>query len=323
MAENSSIEGELRQCNVFFVTYYWTQPAVGVHFYTNVALIVISISTVLFGIIANVLIIISYLKNYRLRTLSNIPLLSLAFADLLVTSVVKPLHVTRLIMEIYGKHDCNLWSLKRLSSYFSSGVSLLSVTVISVERFITLAYPLRYRIYLTKTRMNTAIAVIWIVTFVLVMTYTGLIPYTVLRAIGTSTVILCTSTLLVIWIWVYKLLRNHKKRITTDHRPSCSSKYETRQQIFKNTRTSGVIVTGLVVSYLPLVLMLGYYWLEQKSFTGIYLVTPWGETFVLAHSLFNPLYVFWRKREFRQTVRNIILGPSTIHTQNLKRETLK
>lgn len=306
MADNSTVEGELRRCNVFFVTYYWTLPAIGLHLYTNLALIVISISTALFGIITNVLVVVSYFKNSRLRTLSNVPLLSLAFSDLVVTAVVLPLHVTRLVKEIYGTHDCILWTLKRLTTYFSIGISLLSVTVISIERFITLAYPYHYQTILTKVRMKIIVAAIWFFTFICVISNIGLIPYKVLRAMATLTVILCTSTLIVVWTWVYKLLRNHERRIAMDHRPSITSKIENGQQTNRNTRTSGVIAAGLVVSYLPLVLMLAYYWTEPASFIGIYLVTPWGETIVLAHSLFNPVYVFWRKSEFRQTARNII-----------------
>ena len=306
MAENNTVEGELRRCNVFFVTYYWTQPAIGVHLYTNIALIVISLSSAVFGTFANALVVLSYFKNSRLRTLSNIPLLSLAFSDILVTALVLPLHVTRFVEEIYGSHDCILWTFKRLASYFSTGVSLLSITVISVERFITLAYPYNYQTILTKIRMNMAVVAIWLYTFFLVVSNIGLIPYIVLRAMATATVILCTCTLLAVWIWVFKLLKNHERRISANQRPSVTSKLETRQQTDRNTRTSGVIVTVLILCYLPLVLMIAYYWTEPGSFTGIYLVTPWGETIVLAHSMFNPVYIFWRKSEFWQTARNFI-----------------
>jgi hypothetical protein len=302
MAENGTVEGELGQCNIFFVTYYWTEAAIGPHLYTNIALIVMSLSSAFFGIIANILVVLSYFKNARLRTLSNIPLISLAFSDLLVTAVVLPLHVTRLFMEICGSHDCILWTLKRLASYFSTGLSLFSVTVLSVERFITLAYPYSYKTILTKMRMNIAVAAIWLFTFVLVFSSTGLIPYIAVRAMATAAVVLCTTTLLVIWIWVFKLLKHHQRKISANHVPSVTSKLESSP--YRNTKTTCVIVTVLLLSYLPLVLSLAYYWTQPKSFMGIYLVTPWGETIVLAHSLFNPLYVFWRKNEFWQTARS-------------------
>ena len=304
MAENKTIECVLGRCDVFIVTYYWTLPAVGLHLYTNIALIVISVSMAFFGIIANILVVLSYFKNSRLRTLSNIAFISLACCDLLVTTVVKPLHVMRFVLEIYGSHDCVLWTSKRLLSYFSVGVSLLSATVISIERFITLAFPYHYQTVLSKFRINAVITVVWLLTFVFVISNIDLIPYTVLRAICTLIVILCISTLLGIWIWIYRLLRNHRRKIGTNQQPSFISK--SGKQTYKNTRTSGVIVTALIVSYLPLVFMLAYYWTEPGSFTGIFLVTPWGETIILSHSVFNPLYVFWRKSEFRQTARNIV-----------------
>lgn len=317
MAENITVMGELRQCNVFFVTYYWTLPAIGLHFYTNTILSITSLSTTLFGSTANALVIVSYFKNSRLRTLSNVPLLSLAFSDSLVTAVVLPLHVTRLVKEIYGARNCVLWTLKRLASYFSAGVSLFSITIISVERFITLAYPYHYQTILTKIRVNAVVTATWLITFVFVVSNIGLLPYKVLRTMATSAVILCTSTMLLIWTWVYKLLRKHERRISTNHTPSVSlSETISRKETHRNTRTSGLIVTGLILCYLPLVLMMAYYWTEPKSFTGIYLVTPWGETLVLAHSLFNPLYVFWRKSEFRRTAWNFI-SPSKSRVQRI------
>ena len=308
MAElNTTIAGEVKRCNIFFVTVYWTLPATGAHLYTNMALIAISLMASLFGIIANVLVVMCYVKNSRLRTLSNIPLLSLAFSDLLVCTVVVPLFVARYIMEIRGTHDCILWASKGLATYFSIGVSLLSVTVIGVERFITLAYPYQYQAILTKIRMNVTVAAVWIVAFVVVISNIGLIPFEVLQAIATLTAGLCIFFMLVSWIWIYRLLKTHKRRINTSHRPSVVSKLETsQQQSYRNTRASGVIVFGLIVTYLPSVVMLAYFWTEPESFTGIYLVCPWGETFILSHSLFNPLYLFWRKSAFRQTVAGLI-----------------
>ena len=303
MAEN--ITGELKRCSDFFVTYYWTLPAVGLHLYTNITLIAISLFSALLGSTTNVLVVLSYFKNSRLRTLSNVLLLSLAFSDLLVTAVVLPLHSSRLIKEIYGTHDCILWALARLTSYFSGGVSLLTVTFISVERYITLAYPYHYQTILTKLRMKIIVANIWCFTFAIVMSHLGLIPYKIFLGLCASIVVICIIILLSIWIWVYKLLQKHKRRITTQHRPSQTSKMGSGQKTHKNTRTSGAIVTGLIICYFPLVLMLAYYWTEPRSYTGIYLVTPWGETAVLAHSLLNPLLVVWRKNEFKRTSQSL------------------
>ena len=306
MAEN--ITGELKVCGDFVLTYFWTLPAVGLHLYVNITLLAISLPSAFFGSIANVLVVLSYFKNSRLRTLSNVPLVSLAFSDLLVTAVVLPLYSTRVIKETYGTHNCTLWGVNRLASYFSAGVSLLTVTFISIERYITLAYPYHYQTILTKLRMKIVVANIWCFTFAIVMSHLGLIPYKIFLALGASIVVICIIVLLSIWIWVYKLLQKHMRRITAQHRPSQTSRNEarSRQEQYKNTRTSAVIVVGLILSYLPLVFMFAYYFTEPKNFMGIYLVTPWGELLLLVHSVFNPLYVFWRKSEFRLTAKVVL-----------------
>ncbi|XP_028393211.1 beta-1 adrenergic receptor-like [Dendronephthya gigantea] len=188
MAENST--NELKQCSDFVAIVYWTLPAKGFHFYTNIILITVNLLSALLGSIGNVLVILSYLKNSHLRTLSNIPLLSLATSDLLVTAVVQPLYATKLavitvfcgsstgsqaiflaecrcsqlLKEIYGSHDCVLWTVVRQTSYFFGGVSLLTVTVMSLERFVTLAFPYRYHLILTKARIKIILGNIWGIT---------------------------------------------------------------------------------------------------------------------------------------------------------------
>ena len=300
--------GELKLCSEFFVTYYWTLPAVGQHLFTNITLATISVISAVLGTIANFLVVLSYFKNSRLRTVSNVPLVSLAFSDLLVTAVVLPLHTARLLKEIYGTHNCVLWTFFRLSSYFSVGVSLLTVTFISVERFITLAYPYRYQTMLTRIRMKIVVVIIWCFMLAYVVSHLWLIPNKVFLAISATAVIVCIIILLSIWIWVLKLLRNHKRRITSDHTPAQISTNESKrpQQTYKNTRTCCAIVTGLVVCYFPVVCTFVYYLSEPRSYTGIYLVTPWVQTIAYVHSLLNPLLVLWRKSEFKQTSRHFI-----------------
>ena len=319
MAENNT--GELRQCGDYLVTYYWTLPAVGSHLYSTISLIIISLLCAVFGTVANILVALAYFKNSRLRTLSNIPLISLAFSDLLVTTIVLPLNTGRLIKDIYGTHNCTFWTISRLSSYFSVGVSLLTITFISVERFITLRYPYRHQTILTRLRMKIIIAIIWSLTFALVISHFGLIPYRIFLALAGIVVIICIIVMLAIWAWISRLLRNLKRRITTHHRPSQSSRTEVNssQVRNKNTRTSGFIVIGFILCYLPLVFMFAYYYTEPTNFIGIYLVTPWGEMVLLAHALFNPLFVFWRRSEFRQTGKNLIcqLRCSTSDTINV------
>ena len=306
MADNTT--GELRRCSDFFVTYYWTLPAHGIHFYTNVAVIIISSLSAVLGTVANIVVALAYFKNSRLWSLSNIPLISLAFSDLLVTAIVLPLRMTRLVNEIYGTHNCILWTTTRLTSYFSAGVSLLTVTFISVERFITLRYPYRHQTILTRLRTKIIIAIIWCLTFALVISHLGLIPYKIFLALCGIVVIICITTLLSIWTWVLRLLRNHKKRIKANNRPSQCSRNgkKSKPQAYKNTRTSAVIVAVLIICYSPLIFMFAYYWTEPKSHKGIYIVTPWGETTVYAHSFLNPLIVVWKKSEFRQTARYLI-----------------
>ena len=300
MAENST--GELRQCGDYVAAFYWTLPAEGLHLYTNIIQITISVLSALSGSIANVLVILSYFKNYRLRTLSNIPLLSLAFSDLLVTAVIQPLYIAKLVKETYGGHNCFSWIFWKLASYFLCGVSLLTVTLMSIACFITLAYPYRYQFIVTRMRLKIILANIWFIPLALVLSSLWLVTYQVFLGFCIVIVVVCLIVLVSIWTWIFRLQRSHKRKVFTEQTPSQTSKIgiNSSQQRNKNTRTNGAIVTGLLVCYIPLALIFSKYSTKPQTYTGVYIVTPWGVLIVFLHSFYNPLLIVWRKSEFRQ-----------------------
>lgn len=304
----SEFSRNLGRCSDFFVTFYWKSAAIGVHLYVGVVTIFINVLLSLCGTFTNVLIIVVYGTTRRLRTLSNMLLVTLAASDLLVTAVVQPLCAVRMLKEVFGTHDCFLWTWVRLASYFSCGVSLLTVGIITVERFITLAYPYHHRTILTPTRLKITISSTWFASLAVVVSHLGLIPYNILVLVGAGLVLFTISTIVAIWLWILRLLRRHRARIKTTQTPSSmDNKSLNCKQVFRTTKTSYLIVAALLFCYFPTLVMLAYFSTEPNDFVAIFLVTPLAETLMFANSALNPLLLFWRKSDFRNTARELLV----------------
>ena len=261
MTENVTNSGELGYCDQYLVTYYWSSPAVGCHLYTVITLIVIGLIVVLFGTLANVLVILVYINNVRLKSRSNSLVVVLACTDLLMTAFLRPLFIASYLNETTGNHSCALATLTRLVAYFCYGTSLLTVTLISIERWLTLAFPYKHHDMLTNSRLKVIVVLMWLFSLAFDLSLLGLMPYTVSMLISASISLTCFLVMLSVWLWIYRLLRRHLNRIEAlSNTPGPTlpptlrsiSSSEFNKTTF-NTNTTCLLVTGHLLCYLPII----------------------------------------------------------------------
>ena len=300
------VTGRVRFCNDFqLVTFYPTSAATGTHLYSNIVVLVLIAIFVLFGTVANFLVIFLYVKNGHLRTTPNVLILFLACSDLLTAAVVAPLFGVRILKEFRAEHDCFLLISNRSLSYISSGMSVATVAVISVERYVTLAYPFRSRFILTRSRLKLILACLWLFTLTLTICHFYLLSPTAFLSIAVFIVLSCVLVITSTWLWIFRLIRRHRKSIEATSNVLARRTTHCKH-VFKNTRTSYFIVVGVLFCYLPLAVVLVYYSMAPKSFALVFFVSPWAEILVLSNSMFNPILVFWRKSDFRNTARQLL-----------------
>ncbi|XP_036451607.1 trace amine-associated receptor 13c-like [Colossoma macropomum] len=105
-----------------------------------------------FTVILNLLVIISISHFKELHTPTNLLILSLAVADLLVGLIVMPVNIMQLIDSCWylGKMACSIYPVIH---FVSGSGSLLSLVFIAVDRYIAVCDPLHYaaRITVGKT----------------------------------------------------------------------------------------------------------------------------------------------------------------------------
>uniref|UniRef100_A0A672L3A4 Trace amine-associated receptor 13c-like n=1 Tax=Sinocyclocheilus grahami TaxID=75366 RepID=A0A672L3A4_SINGR len=108
----------------------------------------------------NLLVIISISHFKKLHTPTNLIILSLAVADMLVGLIVMPIEATRLIETCwyFGDTFCRLF-LTMMGLLFS--VSLSNLVLIAVDRFVAVCHPLLYPQKITTTKTFIIVSLCW------------------------------------------------------------------------------------------------------------------------------------------------------------------
>ncbi|TRZ03794.1 hypothetical protein DNTS_027790 [Danionella cerebrum] len=119
-----------------------------------------------FAIVGNILVILSVVCNRHLRTPTNYFIINLAMADLLLSTTVLPVSATREILNywVFGRIFCDIWAAVDV---LCCTASIMSLCVISIDRYIGVRYPLQYPSIVTEKRALLAMLGVWVLAFVI------------------------------------------------------------------------------------------------------------------------------------------------------------
>ncbi|XP_035497012.1 adrenoceptor alpha 1Aa [Scophthalmus maximus] len=121
---------------------------------------------IVFGIVGNILVILSVVCHRHLRTVTHYFIVNLAVADLLLSSTVLPFSAIFEILDrwVFGRAFCNVWAAVDV---LCCTASIMSLCVISVDRYIGVSYPLRYPAIMTKHRALLAVMLLWVLSVII------------------------------------------------------------------------------------------------------------------------------------------------------------
>ncbi|CAF3901399.1 unnamed protein product, partial [Rotaria magnacalcarata] len=121
---------------------------------------------IILSIIGNVIVVTAILRVQRLRHPTNFILMSLAIADLLVTTTVMiPGFISEIKQKwIFGRIFCNIWIANDITFCTAS---ILHLVAVSFDRYVAIENPLKYKQKMTKRTIFIIIGCIWLISVLL------------------------------------------------------------------------------------------------------------------------------------------------------------
>lgn len=256
----------------------------------------INVLLMLVGTMGNALILAAVSRTPSLRTPSILLLCSLAVSDLLVGFVVQPLYISSSFIT-----SLPLDSIWFVLSFAACGISLCSITAISVDRLLALHYHLRYPTIVTASRIKITLVLVWIAMFLLSGVYFwSRDVYFLIIALGAF---LCLTISTCSYIRIFTIVRRQQRRIQCQRQAINSLNENTRiisnmQQLKKSAMNSFLFFIVIVLFYLPMSTFLSLYLLAKNWQKGWSFAT----TLVFMNSSVNPFLYCWRMRGLRASV---------------------
>ncbi|XP_033503812.2 alpha-1A adrenergic receptor-like [Epinephelus lanceolatus] len=121
---------------------------------------------IMFAIVGNILVILSVVCNRHLRIPTNYFIINLAIADLLLGTTVLPVSATLEVLDywVFGRIFCDIWAAVDV---LCCTASIMSLCVISIDRYIGVRYPLQYPMIVTEKRALLAMLGVWVLSIVI------------------------------------------------------------------------------------------------------------------------------------------------------------
>ena len=256
---------------------------------------VLNAALMLIAIIGNSLVLAAILRTPALRSPSITLLCSLAVSDLLVGFMVQPLYIAKELTE-----DFFLFRISYFMSFSSCGVSLCTITAISLDRFAALHHHMRYVTMVTSTRVVYTLASIWLAIFLGFGVYLWSIP--VYFTCVSLVIVISLSISSFCYIRIFQIVKRHQIQIHAQQQAVQSLEAGNNLNIMrlkKSSMNTFVFYVFLILCYFPMFILL-MLTVVLRIDLGIEL--PISATVVFMNSSINPILYCWRLSELRTAV---------------------
>ncbi|XP_051972765.1 trace amine-associated receptor 13c-like [Xyrauchen texanus] len=276
----------------------------------------------------NLLVIISISHFKKLHTPTNLLILSLAVADLLIGLIVMPIEATKLIETCwyFGDTFCRLFFII-FGLCFSA--SLSNLVLIAVDRYVAVCHPLLYPQKITMTRTLIIVYICWFCSFAYIIAIVISMSNRIYSCYGACTLMIsfawkitdlfmsflfpCT-VIITLYLRIFYVAQQQVKVINSLFKSgNCVTEGSVRRKSeSKAALTLGIIVTVYIFCWIPYFILTLIDNTEMASTTAYILLWI---TYInsglnpLIYALFYP----WFKISVKHILTLKVLKPSSLH----------
>ena len=262
----------------------------------RIANCILNAPLMLLSIIGNALVLVAILKTPSLRSPSVIFLCNLAVSDLLVGLVVQPVYIVEQMVQTVPK----LQEAVRGMGFAGCGVSLSTMTAITVDRFLALHYHLQYPNLMTTSRAIYTIVTIWCITTL--FSFSVLWSLRIYYFLAAFCITICLLVCLVCFIKIYRIVRRHQLQIHVQQQAVENSTDTNKQQIRQSTKSAKNIFIYFLVMKLCYTPLFFFYIISAINNLNSIVLWTFPVTVAFMNSSINPFLYCWRTPELRRAV---------------------
>ena len=257
--------------------------------------------------LGNSLILATLHKESSLHPPSKLLYRCLATTDLLVGLVNQPLYAAGWMSVVY-EH----WSFCRyardatvISSSVLCGVSLMTMTAISVDRLLAMLLGLRYKEIVTLRRTYIILAIFWFVS--LFAGVFSLLNYTITIWCSFIISLFCLVTSTASYTKIFRALSHHQAQIQDHAQQQPSQPNALNMARYRKAVYSALWVQlALVVCYVPQFTMQIVISLSTKQFPNFFIFPGMANVLLFLNSTLNLFLYCWGISEVRRAVKQTI-----------------
>lgn len=258
---------------------------------------------IIVAIIGNLLVLVSILRAYSLFSPSITLLCSLAMSDLLVGLVLQPLYIANAMTG-----NSPLKQALNTTVFALCGVSLLTMAVISVDRFLALHYHMRYPNLMTRHRAIYTTVTLWI--FVFMLSFLNFWTINAYYLTSAASILICLLVSTVCYIKIYCIVKQHQLQIHTRQKAVETNTTDINQTMLrstKNAKNTFIYYIVMILCYTPVFVAMAILFISPSHWNKGWILA---DTVIFMNSSINPFLYCWRLRELRtgvvKTVRQML-----------------
>ena len=250
-------------------------------------------------------------RSPHLQSSSNALVFGLALSDLCIGIVSEPLYVgfQAVLFKNSGKiTSCTLANTITLITKFLTGVTLLTVTAMSVDRYLAIYLHLRYEQVVTEKKTRRVILSLWLISGVpsVILIFDGMTSFIVF----TLTIAVCLVIISFVWIKIYQVVRLHQAQI--QDQLAVASQSFNMARFRKSVVNTMLVLVVVLLCYTPFLVSEIFFIVSFSRSNFVFLEISY--IFVALNSSLNPLVYFWRQRDLRTRAKQLVM-PFCCQTQ--------